>query len=155
MNKMNYQEILEKLKEFYPNGVEDFAYEEQSYDFENYPEALEAQKVRKEFRKLHLIDNKWDNVENPKIYSELPDEYEVIKKLSRKKAGLNWVEVDKYGGEGKGSTWYSIKYFIDYDIYIKVDGYYQSYNGTEFYDGWDSCSQVFPKQKTITVYEQL
>ena len=105
MNKMNYQEILEKLKEFYPNGVEDFAYEKQSHDFENYPEALEAQKVRKEFRKLHLIDNKWDNVENPKIYSELPDEYEVIKKLSKKKAGLDWEEVEQYGGEGQGDTW--------------------------------------------------
>lgn len=154
MNKMNYQEIIEKLKEIYPNGVEGFAYEEQPYDFENYPEAREAQIVRNEFRNLHCKNSIW---EENKIeeYKNLPDEYIIIKKLSREKAGLDWEEVEQYGGEGQGDTWYSVKYFSKHDIYIKVDGYYQSYNGTEFYNGWNSCSQVFPKQKTITVYEQL
>jgi len=57
------------------------------------------------------------------------------------------------GGEGQGSEWYSIKYFKDHDVYIKVEGYYSSYNGTDFDDGWDCCSQVVPTQKTITVYE--
>ena len=47
----------------------------------------------------------------------------------------------------------AIKHFKEHDVYIKVTGWYQSYNGTEFYDGWGCCSQVFPKQQTITVYE--
>lgn len=35
-------------------------------------------------------------------------------------------------------------------IYIKITGFYSSYNGTD----WDSdFEQVQPKQKTITVYE--
>lgn len=62
-------------------------------------------------------------------------------------------EVDQYGGEDKGSTWYSVKCFVDHDVYIRVDGYYSSYDGTEFYDGWGECKEVHPMQKTITVYE--
>ena len=54
MTKLNYQEILEKLKEIF-NSVDEFALEEQPYDFKNYPEALEAKKVRKEFVELHTI----------------------------------------------------------------------------------------------------
>ncbi len=149
---MNYEEILEKLKEIYPDGVSAFAYEEQPYDFENYPEALEAQRVRKEFRELHHHRD-WDSPENREIYAKLPNEYEIIKKLSRKKVGLNWKEVEQYGGEGQGDTWYSVKYFKDHDVYIKVTGYYQSYNGTEFYDGWGCCSQVKPVDKVVTFYE--
>lgn len=103
MNKMNYQEILEKLKENI-DSVSNFAFED--YD--------------------------------------------------SKKLGLGEVEeIDQYGGEGEGDHWHSVKHFKEHDIYIKVTGYYQSYNGTEFYGGWGSCSQVFPKQKTIIVYEQL
>lgn len=62
-------------------------------------------------------------------------------------------EVHHYGGEGKGEHWESVKYFEEHGVYIKVVGYYQSYNGTEFYDGWGGVSVVEPKEKTITVYE--
>lgn len=150
---MDYKEIVEKLKEIYP-VVRDFAYEEQPYDFENYPEALEAQRVRKEFRTLHILKGNWDSKESLEIYSKLPDEYEIIRRLSRQKNNLNWVEVDQYGGEGQGDSWWSVKYFPEHNVYIKVDGWYQSYNGTEFCDGWDCCSEVFPVEKTITVYEK-
>ena len=61
-------------------------------------------------------------------------------------------QVANHGGEGKGEDWWVIYHFIDHNVYIKVNGYYQSYNGTEFYDGWDCCSEVKPIQKTITVY---
>lgn len=68
--------------------------------------------------------------------------------------GLGEVEeVDQQGGENEGSHWHSVKYFKDHDVYIRVDGYYSSYEGTDFYDGWDCCSNVRPKEKTITVYE--
>lgn len=60
-------------------------------------------------------------------------------------------EVDQYGGEDQGSSWYSVKHFVDHDVYIRTDGYYQSYNGTDFHDGHGSV--VAPKQKTITVFE--
>lgn len=61
--------------------------------------------------------------------------------------------VDEYGGEDQGSTWYVVYHFVDHDVYIKVDGYYSSYEGTDFYNGWGCCSEVKPKEKTITVYE--
>ncbi len=48
MTKLNYQEILEKLKIMF-DTVDEFALEEQPYDFGNYPEALKAKEARKEF----------------------------------------------------------------------------------------------------------
>lgn len=68
--------------------------------------------------------------------------------------GLTWEEIEQIGGEGEGDHWHSVKYFPEHNIYIKITGYYQSYNGTEFYGGYDECcSQVTPQQRTITVYE--
>ncbi len=62
-------------------------------------------------------------------------------------------EIAKYGGEGKGEEWWRVRYFPEHDVYIKVDGWYSSYNGTDF-EGWDdSCKEVRPKEKLITVYE--
>jgi hypothetical protein len=63
----------------------------------------------------------------------------------------DFVEVEHYGGEGQGSTWYSIKHFKSHDIYIRVDGYYSSYNGTDFEEGWGE--EVKPVTKTVTVFE--
>lgn len=63
------------------------------------------------------------------------------------------IEVEQVGGEGEGDTWYSVKYFQDHDVYIKVSGWYQSYNGTEFNDWSDACKEVRPQEKTVTVYE--
>lgn len=60
--------------------------------------------------------------------------------------------VDEHGGEDEGSNWYNIRYFPDHDIYVKVQGYYQSYNGTSF-DDWGDVTEVRPVEKTITVYE--
>ena len=59
----------------------------------------------------------------------------------------------RQGGEGKGEYWVRVYHFKDHDVYLKAVGYYQSYNGTEFYEGWDSFSECKPSQKTITVYE--
>lgn len=61
-----------------------------------------------------------------------------------------WEEVKHYGGEGQGDTWYSVKYFKDHDVYIRTDGFYSSYNGTDFDEGFGR--EVKPAEKTITVY---
>ena len=61
--------------------------------------------------------------------------------------------VSQYGGEGKGSTYYTVRYFKDHDVYIRVDGYYQSHYGVDF-QPWDqSAKEVKPQEKQITVYE--
>lgn len=74
------------------------------------------------------------------------------KEMTHEKLG-DFEEVVQHGGEDQGSEWYVVFYFKDHDVYIRCDGYYSSYNGTDFDDGWDCCSQVIPTQKTITVYE--
>ena len=66
--------------------------------------------------------------------------------------GLGKIEeVDSYGGEGQGERWWTTKYFVDHDVYIKTRGYYSSYNGTDFDYGIGEV--VKPVQKTITVFE--
>ena len=62
-----------------------------------------------------------------------------------------WEEIKQRGGEGEGNTWYSIKYFKDHDVYIRTDGWYSSYHGTDFNDGYGE--EVKPVQKTVTVYK--
>jgi len=64
-----------------------------------------------------------------------------------------YKEVDNYGGEGKGNTYYSIFYFPQHDVYLRIDGFYSSYEGVTYEDGWDSIRQVKPVQKTVTDYE--
>lgn len=60
-------------------------------------------------------------------------------------------QVYSKGGEGKGEDWERVYHFVDHDIYLSMSGYYQSYDGVDF-DGFKPI-QVFPKEKTITVYE--
>jgi hypothetical protein len=63
------------------------------------------------------------------------------------------VEVKQHGGSGMGDIWYSVKYFVDHDVYINVHGFYSSYEGIEFED-WDSaCSNVKPVTKSVVFYE--
>jgi hypothetical protein len=64
-------------------------------------------------------------------------------------------EVDRGGGENKGSHWYRVYHFVDHNVYLQVTGYYQSYDGTDFHAGWGSCSEVTPKKKEIIVYETV
>lgn len=60
------------------------------------------------------------------------------------------IEVEQHGGEEQGSDWYSVKHFPKHGVYIKTSGYYSSYNGTDFDDGYGE--EVKPTEKTITVY---
>lgn len=57
------------------------------------------------------------------------------------------------GGEGEGEEYWSVYSFTNEEgtVYIKFNGYYQSYEGATF----DEFYQVVPKQRTITVYEQV
>jgi len=65
-------------------------------------------------------------------------------------------QVNQEGGSDQGSRWESVMHFIDQNVYIKVCGYYSSYEGIDFgSDLWDSTVffEVFPEQKTITIYK--
>ena len=62
------------------------------------------------------------------------------------------VKVYHYGGEGQGDVFETVQYFKDHDVYIKIEGFYSSYNGVD-YDAYD-FEEVVPAEKVITVYEK-
>lgn len=65
--------------------------------------------------------------------------------------GLGKVEnIDSCDGVD-GPNWYIVQYFVEHDVYIKTSGYYSSYNGTYFDDGYGE--EVKPIQKKIISYE--
>jgi hypothetical protein len=147
---MTAQEIIQKLKDS-GISIEDFAHEEVGGNIEDYLEAVEAQKVRSEFRAKYLKAYIWEAGKDTE-YNNLPNEYYIAKTKFRESLGLNWEEVDQYGGEGKGDTWYSVKYFPEHDVYLKVSGWHASYDGTSF-NGWSDCEEVKKVTKTVEVYE--
>lgn len=147
-----FKEIIDKLKNA-GFSVSDFAYDKIPCNVANYPEAIKAKEYKELFRKENTVDGQWLPGKYEE-YNQLPNAWNIAQKLFLLENNIpSWTEVDSYGGEGQGDTWYSIKYFQEYDLYIRVDGWYQSHYGVEFYDGWDSCKEVKPKKKTITVYE--
>lgn len=66
--------------------------------------------------------------------------------------GISFKCVDSYGGEGEGSTYYSIYSFTnkmsEETLYVKFDGYYASYVGSEFHDWF----YVEPKEEVVINY---
>ena len=142
---MTGKEILQVIEES-GVSVSSFAYGDFGVpdDFE-LPEELRAQ--REAYTKHWELDyNERQGKETPKYDRKAADKY------WQDQTGIGaWEEVDSYGGEDQGSTWYSIKHFMDHNVYIRTDGYYQSYNGVEFYKGYGR--EVTPKKKTITVFE--
>ena len=59
--------------------------------------------------------------------------------------------VDEFGGEGQGYDYWVVVKDILNDKYYKCSGYYTSYDGGHL----DSVLPVVPKEKTITVFEQV
>lgn len=77
---------------------------------------------------------------------EITDEHSELKPEYAK---LGFVEcVDSYGGEGEGDDYYSVYRFFEHDVFIKFQGWYQSFNGSEY----DHMLEVRPKEVTITKY---
>lgn len=150
-----FTEIIEKLKAT-GISVEDFAYEYIPHLDVFSDAALEAQRLLDEWLKNNPNPGYGEEGHKEWIekYDKLPSKYTISVQEWKKDNNLpEWKEIEQYGGEDMGSTWYSIKYFPELDLYIKVSGWYQSYHGTDFSD-WDSaCKEVRPQQKTITVYE--
>jgi hypothetical protein len=153
MEKLTFEQIIEKLKTIF-DKVDDFAYEEIPISKSFSKKALEAENKRDEYVKLHRKDGWYQSPEYIE-YSKMPSKYDISQEEYLKENNIPvWEEVEQYGGEGQGDTWYSVKYFPDHDVYIRVDGFYSSYNGTDF-NGWSDCTEVRPQEKTITVYQTV
>lgn len=59
--------------------------------------------------------------------------------------------VAERGGEDEGSEWWHVFYFEDHDTFIKIEGYYSSYNGVDNLRAFE----VKPKEVMITVYQAI
>lgn len=158
MEKLTYSQILEQLKNS-GMSVSDFVHEETPQLTINgkYSEkAEEAQRVKDQWVKDNPNPG-WGSEKYEawtKEYNSLPNKYAVACQEWLEQNTLpTWEEVDQEGGEDEGSHWHSVKYFKDHDVYIKVEGWYSPYEGTDFEDWDNACSEVQPQQKTITVYE--
>ena len=68
---------------------------------------------------------------------------------------LNWVQIKSHGGgEGDGEECWSVYKFYNSEddvAYIKFDGYYQSYNGSEYQQFY----VVEPVDRVVTFYENV
>lgn len=70
----------------------------------------------------------------------------------RESVGLGTIAVVNSVGDKEGGGEYSeiVYNFVDYGVYLKITGFYSSYNGTDWNDDW---TEVFPQEKMTTVYE--
>jgi len=74
--------------------------------------------------------------------------------FSSEDLGLGTIkEVDSYGGEDQGTDWYTVKHFVDHDVYIRLEGYYSSYEGTDF--SGNDYEEVFPTEVKSIQYLPL
>lgn len=154
-SSMEYQDIIKKLKEL--TTVEDFA--EGSFtapaDFIASPEIQELREKKDKAYKIYTDTPAGElRVKKYNDWKSIPYTTYQVNQEYLESIGFGPIEeVTRYGGEDMGSTWYSVKYFPKHDIYIRVDGWYQSYHGTEFGSWEEACSEVRPTTKQITVYE--
>lgn len=159
MSKLTAQQILKIIEENYSESS--FAHNDWT-DTDNVEVPSEVGKREQEEK-----DAFWDSIEkemeplnyteiqnHPKYkqYQAMPGSYETKAKWVLDYLGLGEVEeVAQYGGEDMGTTWYSVKYFKNHDVYIRIDGHYTSYNGTDFYDGYGK--EVVPTERVVTFFE--
>lgn len=66
---------------------------------------------------------------------------------------INFKYEDSFGGEDCGDDYWSVYSFSkgDEKVFVQFDGWYQSYNGSE-YDEWFF---VEPKEVTVTKYYKI
>jgi hypothetical protein len=163
-----FNEVINILKTIY-ESVTEFAFDNRPEIPEDFTFSESTQKLVDEYKILktayytHPEFNSYKSIKSDEFnqiqsaYWNFDTKYKVENLMETEylvSLGVgDWTEVDQRGGEGEGDVWYSVKYFPDLDMYIRIDGYYQSFHGTDFDDGWESCSEVKPVEKTIIVYE--
>lgn len=156
MEKKTYAQIMELVEESFKR-VEDFVYLRDNYCPRKFSEAaLEAERIREEYRILH--QPKYNTPEYD-TFCELKNKYVVRWDEFTESLGLGPIkEIEEHGrGEGDGEEYYKVFNFPLHDVYVRIDGYYESYNDTSFngtsFNGWSSCKEVRPVERMVTFYE--
>jgi len=163
---MNYNEIIELCKTEFEDVSAFASLDFKLLDEEEYSEELQILLSNKKqliyiyqnhpgHKKYQLRDDKYkESYDNYIKYMQSNNIFNKLKEETLNKLALGKIEkVEHYGGEGEGETYYDVLHFVDHDIYIRIDGFYTSYDGVSYYDKWNCCKEVRPKEKTITVYE--
>lgn len=83
-------------------------------------------------------------VDDSENYWEAFDEY--LKSLD-----LEYQRITDYNSENDSDTISMVLYFPSWDVYIRADGYYSSYSGSDWQDA--TWYEVKPKEKVIKVFE--
>lgn len=86
----------------------------------------------------------WDAEEIADGYFSKADKERLIEEFGK------YQIVAKKGGEDEGTEYWKVYYFEEHDVYIKVNGYYSSYEGVSDIEMFE----VFPKEVTITIYQK-
>lgn len=107
-----------------------------------------------------LLDNSEEDVINALFQSEgmnggISDYYDGAQEFNNAAtvANIKIEHQDNYGGEGEGEDYWSVYKFTDKntkeECWVKFDGFYQSYNGSEFNEWFF----VTPVERMVTFYE--
>lgn len=106
-----------------------------------------------------FLENEGDYGSLPKTMfsSEYPEEdskwngdFENAVLAKADELGIRVNFIDNFGGEGQGEDYWAVYSFTDSDnvVYVQFDGWYASYNGSE-YSEWFF---VEPKQVVVTQF---
>jgi len=123
MSKLTAKEIIKKLEES-EIEVRDFAYDCADGGYD------------------YLYED--ESIEAAEAYEE---------KFKALKEELGWAEIEQKGGEGQGDEWYCVKFFPEHGVYIKTEGWYSSYHGTYFEDGFGI--EVKPEQVVTINWKEV
>lgn len=123
MNKLTAKQILEIVEK---------NYEVSPFAFGEWDELKDESDVTFDYERADRIgeekDRFWKSIENQlphnykerqehplfKQYLSMDTKYGDLEKQALEQLGLGGVEeVARYGGEGKGEVWYSVKHFVD------------------------------------------
>lgn len=91
-----------------------------------------------------LLDSASREIQQGFFWSQFDDEFSkwdseevILFKTAFQKSGIEYAIEDNYGGEDCGTEYWSVYKFYKGNevVYVKFNGWYQSYNGSE-YEEW-------------------